>query len=184
MALSSTRLEFRVRLANVDRGVELEESVIVARHPSETQAHVIQRVLAWCLLHTDALEFGPGLSTPDAADLWARDATGELRVWVECGGVTAERLRKILQHHHQLATHVVMDDAVRLTKLREELLELGLPRGANATFWAIDPALVKDLAAREDRRQKWQVTYVGDCFYVDVEGKSFTGAVTTTTVAP
>jgi uncharacterized protein YaeQ len=182
MALPSTRFEFRVRLAHVDRGIELEEPVIVARHPSETQVHVIQRVLARCLLRTDELEFGPGLSTPDAADLWARDATGELRLWVECGGVTAERLRKILQHHHRLETHVLMDDATRLHALREELLELGLPRGAKVTFWAIDSTLVKELAAREDRRQKWQVTIVGDCFYVDVEGKSFSGAVTMTTV--
>jgi uncharacterized protein YaeQ len=181
MALSSTRLEFRIRLMHIDRGIETEESVIVARHPSETQAHVIQRVLARCLLRTDELEFGPGLSTPDAADLWARDATGELTTWVECGGVTAERLRKILQHHHRLAAHVVMDDAARLGKLREELLERGLPRGANATFWAIEPGLVSALAEREDRRQKWEVTIVGDCFYVDVEGKSFTGAVTQTT---
>jgi uncharacterized protein YaeQ len=178
MALSPTRLEFRIRLSNVDRGVEVEEPVIVARHPSETQAHVILRVLARCLLHTPMLEFGPGLSTPDAADLLARGPTGELTTWVECGTATAERLRKILQHN-RVELHVVLDDEARAEALRLELHSLGLPRGARPVqLWAIDPALVRSLAAAEERRQKWTVTIVGDYFYVDADAGSVSGPVT------
>jgi len=178
MALSPTRLEFRVRLSNVDRGVELDEPVIVARHPSETQTHVILRVLARCLLHREGLEFGPGLSTPDAADLLARGPTGELTTWVECGTATAERLRKILQHN-RVELHVVLDDDARAEVLAGELRALGLPRGARpVTLWAVDAALVRALAEHEDRRQRWAVTVVGDCFYIDADSHSFNGPVT------
>jgi uncharacterized protein YaeQ len=183
VALSPTRLEFRIRLSNVDLGVEQEESVYVARHPSETQIHVILRVLARCLLHREGLEFGPGLSTPDAADLLARGATGELTTWVECGTATAEKLRKILQHNHKIELHVVMDDDARTEELMHELAALGLPRGARSvSFWTIERALVIALADHEDRRQKWSVTVVGDSFYIDTEHKSFSGAVTRRTV--
>ncbi|MCU1282841.1 MAG: hypothetical protein JWM53_6387 [bacterium] len=93
MALAPTRLEFRVTLSHVDRARDVSETVYVARHPSETQEHVVLRMLAWCLLHEDGIAFGPGLSTPDAADLWTHDATGRLTTWIEAGTATAERLR-------------------------------------------------------------------------------------------
>jgi uncharacterized protein YaeQ len=181
MALSATRLEYRVALANVDRGRELSETVIVARHPSETQEHATLRVLAWCLLNEERLTFGPGLSTPDAADLWTHDLTGQLTTWVECGATTAERVRKLQQHHPGLGMHVVVDDPRRAQELAQALAALKLPRGATAaTIWTVEEKLVLELAAKEERRQKWAVTVVGDHLYVDADGKAVDAAVSRT----
>lgn len=178
MALTPTRLEYRVTLSNVDRGREANESVIVARHPSETQAHVTLRMLAWCLYHEDGLTFGPGLSTPDAADLWTHDPTGRLTAWIECGAADAERLRKALQHHAGATTDVLLDDPKRA---RELVAELGAARWPRACppprVWVVDAALVAALAARQERRQRWAVTVVGDHFYIDVDGRTLNGAV-------
>jgi uncharacterized protein YaeQ len=186
VALTPTRLDFRLRLSHVDRGIEVgadkEVSLVVARHPSETQEHAILRVLSWCLLCEPDLELGPGLSTPDAADLWARDATGRLTTWVECGNATGDRLRKVLQHNHGVALHVVFDDPRRDAALREELPSTRLPRGSQVTIWTIEHALVKELAARDDRRQTWAVTIVGDSFYIDTDGKNLVGAATRSTI--
>lgn len=184
MALQPTRLEFRVTLSHVDRGIDLAESVYVARHPSETQDHVVLRMLAWCLLHEQGLAFGPGLSTPDAADLWTHDATGRLVTWIECGTATAERLRKSLSQHAGAKTHVVLDDARAAEALRSELGEARWPRACPPPIvWLIDPELVRALAAPDERRQKWAVTIVGDHFYVDADGRALDGAVTAYTSA-
>lgn len=179
MALSPTRLSYLVTLSNVDRGRDASESVIVARHPSETQEHVTLRMLAWCLLHEDGLAFGPGLSTPDAADLWTHDATGRLITWVECGTATAERLRKSISQHGGAQAHVVFDEAERTRTLLAELSERPWLRGAPPPqIWTIDNELVASLAARDERRQKWAVTVVGEHFYIDVDGRTLNGAVT------
>jgi len=184
MALQPTRLEFRLTLSHVDRGIDLAETLYVARHPSETQAHVVLRVLAWCLLHEEGLTMGPGLSTPDAADLWTHDATGRLTAWIECGTATAERLRKSLQHHSGARTDVVLDDPRAADALRAELAEARWPRGCPPpTLWTIDSALVAALAGDEDRRARWAVTIVGDHFYIDVDGRTLNGAVTAYTSA-
>jgi uncharacterized protein YaeQ len=184
MALSPVRLEFRVTLSHVDRAIDTSETLYVARHPSETQDHVVLRLLAWCLLHEEGIAFGPGLSTPDAADLWTHDATGRLTTWIECGTATAERLRKSLQHHSGAHTHVVMDDERAAATLRAELAEARWPRACPApTLWLIDAALVSALAAPEERRQRWAVTIVGDHFYIDVDGRTLNGAVTAYTSA-
>jgi uncharacterized protein YaeQ len=178
MALQPTRYEFRITLSNVDRGREADEPVVVARHPSETQPHMVLRVLAWCLLHEDGLAFGPGLSTPDAADLWTHDLTGRLTSWIECGLVSGERLRKSILHHAGASCHVVADDDKKTAELLAELATLRWPRGTPPpAVWAIDPALVAALSAREERRQKWGVTIVGDHLYIDVEGRNLNGAV-------
>jgi uncharacterized protein YaeQ len=184
MALQPTRLEYRLTLSHVDRSIDLAETLYVARHPSETQQHVVLRVLAWCLLQEPGIAFGPGLSTPDAADLWTHDATGRLTTWIECGTATAERLRKSLQHHAGAASHVVLDDTRAADELRAELADARWPRSCPPpVIWTIDAALVAALAGPEERRQRWSVTIVGDHFYIDVDGRTLNGAVTASTSA-
>jgi uncharacterized protein YaeQ len=179
MTLTPTRLEYRVSLSQVDRARELAETVIIARHPSETQEHVTLRLLAWCLLSEEGLAFGPGLSTPDAADLWTHDATGRLTTWVECGAASAEKLRKTLAHHSGAQAHLVVGDDKRAREFLDELAEVRWPRSCPPpTVWTIDRELVGALAAREERRQRWAVTVVGDHFYIDVDGRTLNGAVT------
>jgi uncharacterized protein YaeQ len=185
MALQPTRMEFRVTLSHVDRAREVaDEAVYVARHPSETMEHVVLRVLAWCLLHEDGLAFGPGLSTPDAADLWTHDPSGRLTTWIECGGVGAERLRKSMTQHSGAQAHVVTDDERQARELVDQLVESRWPRACPpAKVWVIDRAFVAALAANEDRRQKWSVTIVGDHFYVDIAERTLNGAITAYTCA-
>ncbi len=179
MALTPTRFDFRMTLSNVDRRREVAESVLVARHPSETQHHMILRVLGWCLFNEEDLEFGPGLSTPEAADLWTRDATGTLTTWVECGSASGERIRKVQQHNPKLAMKVLLDQQKQADALVAELAATKLPRAATPPeIRVVETALVRGLAESEDRRQKWTVTIVGDHFYLDVDGKSVDGAVT------
>lgn len=168
-------MEYRIALANLDRGVTVEQAVIVARHPSETQEHLVLRVLAWCLLHEERLEFGPGLCEPDAPDLVARDLTGRITCWIECGGAAGEKLRKVVQHNPGAAVHAVFDDARRRDELRGELT--GWRRAADVTLWLVDGALVAALAAREEHRHRWTVTVVGDHLYVDAGGATVEGAV-------
>ena len=73
---------------------------------------------------------------------------------------------------------VVMDDERAVKELVAELAEARWPRSCPApVIWTIDRAMVMALAEREERRQKWAVTVVGDHFYVDVEGRTLNGAV-------
>jgi uncharacterized protein YaeQ len=169
MALPSTRLEYRLTLSNVDRGVDLERNLIVAQHPSETLEHVTLRVLAWCLLHEERLEMGPGLSDPDVPDLWTRDLTGRVTTWIECGAADADKLRKVLQHNAGVSVHVVLSDPRRHAELLASLSEWKRPPRGSLTVWLIDRPLVSSLSAREDRRQSWTVTIVGNHAYLQTD---------------
>lgn len=178
MALTATRLQFEISLANVPRGIDRTEAVIVAQHPSETREHVVLRVLAWCLVWQERLAFGPGLSTPDSADLWAHDLTGKVVAWVECGAAAGEVVRRAMQHHPGAEVHAVFSNLRR----RDELLaDVGawkkLPGGSTLTIWTVDSALVDALARDESRRVKWQVTVLDEHLYVQTEKETLEGTL-------
>jgi uncharacterized protein YaeQ len=178
MALPSTRMDFRIDLSHVDRGIEASERVVVARHPSESMDHVILRVLAHCIFHEEGLAFGPGICDAEGADLWTRDPAGRLITWIECGAAPFEKLKKIVQHNAGVVVHALFSDARR----RDELLEGARAPGARAgkvadaiSVWTIDPLLVAALAEKEARSSKWAVTIVGDHFYIEVDGATLDG---------
>jgi uncharacterized protein YaeQ len=178
MALSSTRLEYRITLSHVERGVDLRENLVVAQHPSESAEHLTLRVLAWCLLHEERLEMAAGLADAEVADLWTRDLTGQLTTWVECGTADADKLRKVLLHHGRITVHAVLCDPRRVDELTSGLAGWKKsPRGAELTIWIIDRALVTALAARAERRRTWTVTLVGGHAYIEADGVSVDGAI-------
>ena len=178
MALPSTRMDSRIELAHVDRGLEASERIVVARHPSESADHLVLRVLAHCIFHEEGLAFGPGLSDAEAADLWTRDPAGRLTTWIECGAAPFEKLKKIVQHNAGIAVHALFSDARR----KEQLLEAARAPGARAgkvaeaiSVWSVDPRLVAALVEKEARSSTWAVTIVGDHLYVEVLGETLDG---------
>ena len=179
MALPSTRYEFRLTLSHVDRGIDAQKTAIVARHPSETAEHLMLRVLTYCLLYDERLEFGPGLCDPEVADLWAHDLTGQITTWVECGAADPDKVRRVFLHHSQAEVHAVLVDPRR----RDELLTgvaswKKTPRGrAVLGVWTVDADLLSALAARQDRRQAWAVTLVGGHAYIDIAGSAVDGPI-------
>jgi uncharacterized protein YaeQ len=175
VALPSTRMEFRVTLSHVDRGIALESAVVVALHPSETLEHLCLRVLAWCLFHEERLEHGPGLCEPDAADLWARDLTGRLTTWIECGDAQADKLRRVAHQHSDAQVLLVTDDARRAAELARELSGRGPKRRGAVSLWLLDGALVAELARDASRRRAWTVTIADDHLYVDAGGRTVDG---------
>jgi uncharacterized protein YaeQ len=182
MALPSARFEFRLTLSDADRGVSVQQSAIVARHPSETAEHLILRVLAFCLLFEERLEFGPGLSDPEAADLVAHDLTGRITTWIECGAADADKVRKVLLHNTEATVHAVLCEPRRHDELAAGIAAWKKPpRGRSRLgIWTIARELVAALASREGRRQTWTVTLVGGHAYIEADGLSVDGPVETT----
>ena len=82
MALGATIHTFDVQLADVDRGVYDDLTLRVARHPSETDANMILRVLAYCLEFEEGIAFSEGISSADEPAVLVRDLTGRVTAWI------------------------------------------------------------------------------------------------------
>ena len=76
MALKATIFRAQINVADTDRGVYLDETLTLARHPSETDERMMVRLLAWGLNADPALEFTKGLCADDEPDLWKKSLHG------------------------------------------------------------------------------------------------------------
>ena len=63
MAEAATIYNFSIDLADMDRGVYETLELRVARHPSETAAYMLVRVLAFCLEYQEGISLTEGVSS-------------------------------------------------------------------------------------------------------------------------
>lgn len=86
MAAGAVMYNFAVQLADVDRGVYEDVMLRAARHPSETDAYMMTRVLAYCLEYVEGIAFSEGISsTATEPAVLVRDLTRRLTTWIEVG---------------------------------------------------------------------------------------------------
>jgi uncharacterized protein YaeQ len=94
MALRSTVYRADLTVSDLDRHVYAHHALTLARHPSETEERLMVRLLAFALHADEALAFGRGLSTEGEPDLWKRDATGAIDLWIDVGLPAEKDIRK------------------------------------------------------------------------------------------
>ena len=94
MALQATIYNFDIELADNDRAVYESLALRLARHPSESDEHLIARLLAYLLEFTSGIAFSRGVSEPDEPAIAVRDPTGAITTWIDIGTPDAGRLHK------------------------------------------------------------------------------------------
>ena len=94
MAIKSTIFKADVQIADMDRHYYAQHQLTLARHPSETDERMMMRVLAFVLNASEALSFGKGISADDEPDLWQKDLTGAIELWIEVGQPDEKRILK------------------------------------------------------------------------------------------
>lgn len=94
MALKSIIYKADLNVSDMDRNYFGQHSLTIARHPSETDERMMVRLLAFACNASEALAFGRGLSADDEADLWQKDLTGAIELWIDVGLPDEKLLRK------------------------------------------------------------------------------------------
>lgn len=94
MALKATIFKAELQVSDMDRHYYHSHALTLARHPSETDERMMVRLLAFALYANEALSFGKGLSADDEPDVWQKDLTGAIALWIEVGLPDEKRLRK------------------------------------------------------------------------------------------
>ncbi|MDJ0656510.1 MAG: YaeQ family protein [Xanthomonadales bacterium] len=123
MALKSTIYKVKLNISDLDRNLYGDFALSVARHPSETEARMMLRVAAFALNADAQLEFGRGISTDDEPDLWRKDLTGSIELWIDLGTPDPDRLRKACGRAEQVVLYAYGDRALEVwwEKNRESL---------------------------------------------------------------
>ena len=103
MALKSTIYKADLQVSNMDSNYYAAHSLTLAKHPSETDERLMVRLIAFALFASDTLAFGKGLSNDEEPDLWQKDLTGAIELWIEVGLPDERVLRKACGRSNQVA---------------------------------------------------------------------------------
>jgi len=94
MALKATVFKVELEIADMDRHYYQQHALTLAQHPSETDERMMVRLLAFALNASDSLAFSKGLCVDDEPELWDREPSGDIRLWIEFGQADEKWLRK------------------------------------------------------------------------------------------
>jgi uncharacterized protein YaeQ len=159
----------------VDRGVYEPLELRVARHPSESEAFLCARVLAFCLEFCSGLAFSKGLADPDRPALEIRDLTGMMMGWIEVGAPDAARLHRASKAAPRVAVYTHHDTR----RYWGSLAGGRIHRAESIEFYGLDRAFVGALAERLDRRMAFDLSVNDGVLYATVGEESFSGALST-----
>ena len=164
MALTATIYNIDIDLADADRQVYETLALRVARHPSESEAYLLTRVLAYALEYREGIAFSRGLSQPDEPAISVRDLTGALRVWVEVGTPDAERLHRAAKAADRVVVYTHKDPAQFVRQLAGERIH----RIEALELYSIDRSLITALAERLDRRMAFGLSITDRDLYISI----------------
>ncbi|CAN1535126.1 YaeQ [Burkholderiaceae bacterium] len=94
MALRATIHKVELHISDADRNYYASHSLTLAKHPSETDERMMARVIAFSLQAQDNLVFSKGLSDTDEPDIWVKDLTDAIQLWIEIGQPEERRILK------------------------------------------------------------------------------------------
>ena len=155
MALKATIFKAILNIADLDRGVYLDANLTLARHPSENDVRMMVRLLAFMLYADSALAFGKGLSTDEEPDLWLKDLTGVIHLWILVGQPDERWLRKASGRSERV---VVFSHGDRVADIWWEQNRQTLSKLQNLTVYRLATETTHALAALVERAMRLQCT--------------------------
>jgi len=173
MAIGAMVHTFTVQLADTDRGVYEDLSLRVARHPSETDAYMLTRVLAYCLEYTEGITFSEGLSSTDEPAVLVRDLTGRITAWIEIGAPDAERMHYGSRLAERTVVYTHRDPAKVMTPWEGKRIH----RSEAIRVYSFDPGFIDEGTRQLDRRNTMTLTVTERQLYLDLNGTTLTSAV-------
>jgi uncharacterized protein YaeQ len=154
MALKSTIFKADVQIADMDRHYYQDHALTIARHPSETDERMMMRVLAFIIHAHEALVFGKGLSSEDEPDLWQKDLTGAIDLWIEVGQPDDKRILKACGR----SARVLIYSYSATSNIWWTQIGSRIERARNLTVIKVVPAVSMALAAFAQRSMQLQCT--------------------------
>lgn len=153
MALKSTVFKADLQVSDMDRHYYQGHALTIAQHPSETDERMMVRVLAFALNADEALVFGKGLSSEDEPDLWRKELTGEVDLWIELGQPDEQRIRRAAGRSNRV---IIYTYSGRAAEVWWKKTAAAVARTKNVTVIDVAPATVEALAALTERTMQLQ----------------------------
>jgi uncharacterized protein YaeQ len=173
VALTATIYTLEIELADADRDVYESLELRAARHPSESEEYFVTRVLAYVLEYRKGIAFSRGISDPEEPAITVRDLTGAITTWIEVGAPDAARLHKASKAASRVVVYTHRDPQQLLRNLAGERIH----RAESIELYAVDRGLVRDLAAKLERRMAFSMSVAEQTVYLSIGNETLSGVI-------
>lgn len=155
MAIKATIFKANLQIADMERHYYQDHSLTLARHPSETDERMMVRLLAFALHAHEYLEFGQGMTDEEEADLWQKDLTGAIEVWIDVGIPDEKLIRKACGRSHEV---IVYSYGGRVADMWFAQNSAQFERQRNLRVFNLPPESTQALARLAQRNMNLQCT--------------------------
>ncbi|GLP95192.1 YaeQ family protein [Paraferrimonas sedimenticola] len=137
MAIKATVVKSHLSVADMDRHHYADYELTWAMHPSETPRRFMVRLIAFALNAHEDLQMGKGLCVDDEPELWIKDLSDNIELWIDLGQLDEKWLRKASGRANQVQLYCYGGGAVGPWW---KTIESKLSRFDNLSVWQIDEA--------------------------------------------
>ena len=166
MALSATIYKTELHVADTDRHYYGSHMLTVARHPSETAERMMVRLIAYSMHAHENLAFTKGISDTDEPDIWLKDLTGAIDLWIEVGQPTDTRILKACGRAKQVVVYCYNGHA---SKLWWDAICNKLQRAKNLKVVCLPTDAIRTLATQVQRNMVLHVNIQEDELFIPTE---------------
>lgn len=166
MALKATIYKADLNIADMDRHYYADHALTIARHPSESDERMMARVLTYALYAQEGIAFTKGLFDVDEPEVWVKDLTGEIKLWIDIGQPDDARLRKACGR----ADQVVVLCYSSSSEVWWKQIESKLTRLNNLTVLQLPAETSQELTALVERTMQLQCMVQDGEVWISTEG--------------
>lgn len=172
MALKATIFKAELEIADVDRNYFQSHALTLARHSSETDERMMVRFLAFAHHAHEWLAFTEGLANADEPDLWQKDLTGQIQLWIEVGQPDEKRILKACGRSDRVVVYAYASSFEQWWSQARPKLE----RAKNLAVYSVTDARALAQLARRSMKlhcliqegQSWWTDEAGQTLQVEV----------------
>ncbi|MBD3586776.1 YaeQ family protein [Salinimonas sp. HHU 13199] len=174
MALKATIFKSHLSISDMDRNYYQDHNLTIARHPSENNERMMLRIIAFIVNAHERLQFTKGLSDDDVPDLWQKNYSDDVALWIELGQPSEQRIKKGCNQSQHMMIYAYADNSFDAWWKKEKSR---LQSRRNLSVHTVPEALAAPLANAVQRAMQIQVTIQDGQMWLTIEGADITESV-------
>ncbi len=159
MAIKATIYKAEINISDMNRHYYQNHNLTLARHPSETDERLMIRIIAFALSANEDLQFTKGLSTDDEPEIWQRNLSNEIELWIDLGQLDEKRIRKACSRAKKVCVYTYQSGSATVWWKQ---IENKLSRFNNLKIVHFPDDISKKLASFSNRNMQLQITIEDD----------------------
>ena len=171
MALKATIFKADISISDMDRNYYNDHNLTIARHPSENDERMMLRIIAFIVNAHERLQFTKGLSDDDEPDLWQKNFSDEIELWIELGQPSEQRIKKGCNQSQQMMIYSYANASFEPWWEKEKTR---LQSRKNLSVFTLPEQLTTLLANSVQRSMQIQTTIQDGQMWLTIEGADTT----------